>query len=193
MNPSQNPSALRSKKMIMDTLLQLMEQYPYPEITVKHIILEAAVSRKTFYRNFLSKDDVLNSCIDIILYDYFETLNNRDEYSFLKILDIIFAFCEKNRELLFLLRNNELLYLLLIRLNHMLPEEHRKITRHIPGTDFRNNNQLLPQYVISFNIGGIWNIIAEWIENDMQDDITTIKETLIYYLSNIKSIDLRDI
>ena len=69
MNPSKNPSALRSKKILTETLLHLMENCPYPEITVKQILLESGISRKTFYRNFLSKDDVLNSHIDAIIYE----------------------------------------------------------------------------------------------------------------------------
>lgn len=43
-NPSQNPGAIRSKKEITDTLLQLMESHPYNEITVKQIIPEAHVA-----------------------------------------------------------------------------------------------------------------------------------------------------
>lgn len=82
MNSSQNPSALRSKKIITETLLRLMEQYPYSEITVKLILLESTVSRKTFYRNFSSKDDVLNSYIDAILLSYLDTLKENEEYSF---------------------------------------------------------------------------------------------------------------
>ena len=58
MNKSQNPSALRSKQEITDALLALMEKYPYNEISVKQIVLETGLVRKTFYRNFSSKDDV---------------------------------------------------------------------------------------------------------------------------------------
>lgn len=74
MNPSQNPSAIRSKNEITDTLLQLMKTYSYKDITVKQIILESLVARKTFYRNFSSKDDVLNAYIDSIMQRYIYTL-----------------------------------------------------------------------------------------------------------------------
>jgi hypothetical protein len=36
-------------------------------------------------------------------------------------------------------------------------------------------------------------MIIGWIENDMQDNTTAMKETIIYYLSNIGTIDLRNI
>lgn len=185
MNPSQNPSALRSKKIITETLLRLMEQYPYEEITVKHILLEADVSRKTFYRNFLSKDDVLNSYIDTILIDYLSTLRESEQYSFLKMLDVIFYFCEANRKTLFLLRDNELLYLLLMKLNKLILSEHEKIARY--------DSELLSEYIVSFNIGGIWNIIVRWMENDMCDSVEDIKKNMVYYLSHIRNIDMRDV
>ncbi len=68
MNPTQNPSAIRSKNEITYTLLHLMKSFPYNEIAVKQILIEAHVARKTFYRNFTSKDDVLNSHIERILH-----------------------------------------------------------------------------------------------------------------------------
>ncbi|MDE7422979.1 MAG: TetR/AcrR family transcriptional regulator [Lachnospiraceae bacterium] len=188
MNPSQNPSALRSKRILTKTLLHLMKQHPYHEITVKHIILESGISRKTFYRNFLSKDDILNSYIDTILYQYLEAIKEQGEYSMIQMLDIIFSFCEKNQDLLFMLRDNEMLYLLLLKLNQLIPVEHRRITQNILGT-----TPNLSQYIVLFNIGGMWNIIVGWIENDMRDSTTDIKNTIIYYLQNIETIDFRNV
>lgn len=101
MNPSQNPSALRSKRMLTETLLRIMKEYPYHEITVKHILLESGISRKTFYRNFLSKDDILNSYIDSILLEYLEAIREQGTYAMIQMLDIIFSFCEKNQQFLF--------------------------------------------------------------------------------------------
>lgn len=98
MNPSQNPSAIRSKKEITDTLLQLMDTYSYNDITVKQIILESQVARKTFYRNFLSKDDVLNAHIDNIMQQYVYSLQQLPNCQLSDILDIIFTFCFQNQK-----------------------------------------------------------------------------------------------
>ena len=53
MNVSSNPSALRSQKEITDALLLLMQKYPYDQISVKQILLEARIARMTFYRNYV--------------------------------------------------------------------------------------------------------------------------------------------
>ena len=59
MKKSQNPSAVRSRQEISTALLKLMQEYLYAEISVKQIIMETSLARKTFYLNFSSKDDVL--------------------------------------------------------------------------------------------------------------------------------------
>lgn len=192
MNPTQNPSALRSKKVITESLLLLMKKYPYTEITVKQILLETDISRKTFYRNFLSKDDVLNSFINIILQDYINAIQQQQQkYSLLQTLDAIFDFCEKNKEILFILRDNRLLYLLLEKLNVLILNEHN---RYISESQENHlESQLLTEYIIYFNIGGVWNLIVRWIENNMRDAVIDIKKSVIFYLSNIRKIDIRDI
>lgn len=192
MNPTQNPSALRSKKVITESLLSLMKKYPYAEITVKQILLETDISRKTFYRNFLSKDDVLNSFINTILQDYVNAIQQQQQkYSLLQTLDLIFDFCEKNKEILFILRDNRLLYLLLEKLNVLILNEHN---RYISESQENHlESQLLTEYIIYFNIGGVWNLIVRWIENNMRDSVIDIKKSVIFYLSNIKKIDIRDI
>ena len=52
--------AEKSKKAISSALLKVMEIYSYNEITVTQITQEAGLSRKTFYRHFNDKEQVLN-------------------------------------------------------------------------------------------------------------------------------------
>ena len=74
MYKTKNPSAIRSQKDITKALLNLMNEYPYEEISVKQILIDAKLARKTFYRNFESKDDVLLSLIREKLFCYFKSL-----------------------------------------------------------------------------------------------------------------------
>ena len=73
---SKNPSAIRSQKEITEALIGLMHEYPYDEISVKQILLESKLARKTFYRNFDSKDDVLISLIRSVIRDYFSVVDS---------------------------------------------------------------------------------------------------------------------
>ena len=113
MNDSNNPSSIRSRKQITGALLSLMEKYPYEEISVKQIVLETDLVRKTFYRNFDSKDDVLRSHIRTILRDYFDIVNNAKG----DVLTTVFEFADKNKKFLKLLDKNDMMYYVLEGMN----------------------------------------------------------------------------
>ncbi len=172
MNKSSNPSSIRSKKEITDALLKLMQDHPYSEISVKQIVLETPLERKTFYNNFSSKDDVLDSIITNAIHEYVVALTSSPEGP----LSVIFEFCDKNRYLLELLHKNNLLYLLLLKLNVVIPD----------GNPFAQMiGDLDPDYLIAFNIGAIWNIIFKWVDRGMTDSPDEIKATLEEYLKRI--------
>lgn len=180
MKASSNPSSIRSKKEITDAMIRLMQQHLFSEITVKQIVLEAKLERKTFYNNFSSKDDVLDSVINSAIYEYVQVLTTSADGP----LSVIFNFCDKNRELLQLLHKNNLLYLLLLKLNVVIPELNSSL-------DLKDNpfkkliGELEPEYLIAFNIGAIWNVIFKWVDRGMKDSPDYIRATLEEYLKKI--------
>ncbi len=181
MNRSQNPSSVRSKKEITEALLKLMKDHPYQEISVKQIILETDLARRTFYRNYESKDGVLDSIITDKITEYAGELASDPESP----LDVIFRFCEKNKDFLMLLHKNDLLYLLLLKLNIMIPE-FNQVTDRSNSIFARIVGDLDPDYLVAFNVGAIWNVIFKWVDRGMMDSADDIKETIALYLSRMK-------
>ena len=55
-----NKTAMKSQQMIADALFRLMKHKPFQQITVTELCEEAAVGRKTFYRNFDLREDVID-------------------------------------------------------------------------------------------------------------------------------------
>lgn len=184
MNLSQNPSSIRSKQKIQQAFLNLLNEFAYDQIYVKQILLDGNISRKTFYRNFDSKEDVLNSIIVSIIDKYLAKLQPLDIYSFSKLLNIIFPFCYNIKDFLLILRDNHLLFKVEVMLNQKILDQHKKIKKKI------DDYSSMDDYVIYFNIGAIWNVITMWIENDAKDSEDQIKNVLSKYLNNIDS-DLR--
>ena len=54
--------------------LHLMEEKPFPEITVTDLIRKAEVARVSFYRNFSSTTDVIESLTDKMANTFLEDL-----------------------------------------------------------------------------------------------------------------------
>ncbi len=174
---STNPSAIRSQKEITEALLLLMRQYPYNEISVKQILIESKLARKTFYRNFESKDDVLLSIVRKDLKAYFTVVDSGNE----DVLETIFSFVEKNREMLLLLDKNDMLHVVLQCMNEYLPmHKMGKVSDTNPFVHLFEG--LDSEYLIALNTGAIWNVISCWVHQGMKDDPGYVKDTIRQYL-----------
>ena len=178
MNDSKNPSAVRSKTEICEALLRLMEQHPYEEITVKQIALEAKLVRKTFYRNFDSKEDVLEAIFDSLVNEY------KNHLIMLKDtlpIEMIFEFCIQRRQLLLLFDKNNMMYRIQQKLNDALPEKHEELKALglVPQELF---GELDPSYLIPMNIGSVWNVICRWVRGGMKDDPKKITAELTEFI-----------
>ena len=63
-----------AKERIEVALVHLMEEKPFPEITVTDLIQKAEVARVSFYRNFASTADVIESLTDKMAGTFLEDL-----------------------------------------------------------------------------------------------------------------------
>ena len=180
MYDTKNPSAIRLQKEITEALLKLMREYPYEEISVKQILIESKLARKTFYRNFESKDDVLLSLIRKRFNSYFQVVDKGD----VDVLTTIFSFVIKNRELLLLLDKNNMLHVVLQCMNENVGL-HRKNQVSDTNPFVRLFDGLDSEYLISLNIGAIWNVITLWIHEGMEDKPEDIKDSIRQYLMRI--------
>ena len=184
MKDTPNPIAIRSKKMITETLFELLKTSAYEEITVTEIIQNSGLARTTFYRNFESKDDILKAYLRGLISDYAAEWDARR----LDSVAVIFEFVEEYKDTLLTLSRNNLLPLLLICLNEYLPAAHSRasgdedIYRQFFG-------ELDPKYLLAFNIGAIWNTLFVWIEGGMKEPAHEIKELLQKYYSMFQRPD----
>ena len=74
MNTTNGIIAERSKEAIASAMLEVMKIYSYDEITVTQITQEAGLSRKTFYRHFNDKEQVLKYLFDSLYQECVEEI-----------------------------------------------------------------------------------------------------------------------
>ncbi|OWA37551.1 hypothetical protein B9G55_05730 [Saccharibacillus sp. O16] len=66
-----DPRVARTRKMLKDALLVLLNEKPYDRITIVDVTERASVNRKTFYLHYETKDHLLQSVTDEILGELF--------------------------------------------------------------------------------------------------------------------------
>ncbi len=174
MNTTNGKIAEQSKKMLVNSLLTLMKQYDFHEITVTQIAQEADLSRKTYYRLFSDKQSLLLYLLEEKSITLLENVEKAGIHHYWDLVQMFFDFWTKERELLSLLKKHQLLYLL-----HQASYQHSlrffcAIRSTETAAEFQDN---LP-YLLAYSIGGIHSMLLQWIEDDMKSDPKDFIETL---------------
>lgn len=71
-----NKTAIQSQHMIADALFRLLKRKPFQQISVTELCQEAAIGRKTFYRNFEKREDVIDFQLDRMCEEYRQGMND---------------------------------------------------------------------------------------------------------------------
>lgn len=70
-HPSESPQALRSQTLITDALFELMKHESIRDISVTQICQQAHVARQTFYRNYRTKEEVIERHLRRLWIDHY--------------------------------------------------------------------------------------------------------------------------
>jgi len=163
MNTTNGKIAIESKKKLTAALFKVMELYNFKEITVTQIAQEAELSRKTFYRLFKDKEEILSYFYETFFLDFFSQFKSKKINHYWDIVQFYFDFWEQKKSLLLLFKKNNLLsdlfenaYKYSINIfDFIRPKETiEKLSPHLP-------------YLLSYSMGGINGMLIKWVENEM--------------------------
>lgn len=177
MNKTNKKIAEQSKKALTNALLRTIEIYDFKEITVTQIAQEAGLSRKTFYRLFTDKNQILGELFQKLTNEYLSDLKKIEIHSYWDVARFYFNFFEKKKDLLKLFAKNNLLFLF-----HDACYKHSfNVFEEIHSEAMLSDIPHNLNYVLAYSMGGLFNMLIEWIKNDT--DIPA--ETFINELKNI--------
>lgn len=177
-NKSNHSLSLQSKKWFSEALQNLMKHKKYSEITISELAQKAGLDRKTFYRNFETKDDIIRFYLDGTCRDYIHNLRREPRLTTYSVAKAYFTTCKKHADFLYLLDKNDLLPLLLIAFDSYLPMLHKMFENE----DSKENPVYESEYALSFFTGGFWNISIKWIRNggkETPEEMAEIVENLM--------------
>lgn len=184
MNTTNGKIAEQSKKKIVNALLVVMQQYDYKEITITQLAQEAKLSRKTFYRLFKDKEDVLSYLFENLYIECFEQIKSQPTQGYWDIVQCYFDFWEKNKSVLNIFKQSILLPVLfdgaykysfsIFEYGHS-KEEAEQFSMHLP-------------YLLAYSLGGMHSMLLKWVENDMTIPSSVLIEQLKNCFSQVESV-----
>lgn len=158
-----NKTAIQSQNMIAAALYRLMEHTGFHQITITQICEEAGVGRKTFYRNFDFKEDVIDFSLEALCSQYGGEIEHTPEEERLR------------RHFLFV-RQHAQQFILLYR--HGL---HQRVTDCFSALLPKampcwSADPVRQEYYSRYVTAGVEAIMRVWVERGFQESVEDITE-----------------
>lgn len=156
----------QTKLWIINSLLELLERKEYTCITINMIVDRAQVGRRTFYRYFKTKNDVIQYVTELLMNQFAETILKNQASDMAGVTVSYFEFWETYVTVLLLLKKAHLLYFIEDHLAELIMNVSKKVD-HVP-TDMSQEEMaaLYEQYKYEFAIklAGFWKATILWCE-----------------------------
>jgi len=182
MNTTNGKIAEQSKKKIADALLVILQQYDYKEITITQLAQEAKLSRKTFYRLFADKEEVLAYIFENMYIECFEQIKSQRTQCYWDIVQCYFDFWEERKSLLLIFKQSALLPVLF----DGAYKYSFSIFEYIRTKDVAEQLSVQLPYLLAYSVGGMHNMLLKWVENDMSVPSYVLIEQLKNGFSSMK-------
>lgn len=171
-NTSRDRRARRSRRSMLEALMDLLKKKDYASITIAEITDHADVSRPTFYLHFKSKDELLLSYLDGIFEQFADEIDPllTGEMINEAVGVQIFAQIRDHVGLLGIFSR--------ARADMVLVERFQQYILHIFQRFLaKNHHQSNPQlldFVANYLAGATWVMLRRWIENGMLQTAETM-------------------
>ena len=147
------------KEYIAESLLLLMAEKAYADISIGEITDKAGVNRSTYYRNFVSKESIVEFWFSGIMSEYMNKYRDSPDSSAENYLRTILNCFYSHKKELLLIHDSSLSHLILRVLNRVF-EENAAVGGRL---------RLVEQYRQYFHTGGIYNFLVLWLSRGMDE------------------------
>ena len=158
---------IKTKKLLYQTLIELMKDKTFEEIKVSDICTTAMINRSTFYAHYDDKYELLLDFINTLKKEFVEELSKKDNDSltpreyYLKLIELFLEHIENKKDIYNAIminnRNSIMMDILLSVVND-------DILKNIKENDINPN---VPSDIIAkFYLGGVINLGVEWLSNN---------------------------
>lgn len=166
-----------TKECIETALLILMKEKEFKDISITDIVKRSGVSRTAYYRNYSSKEDILNTHLETVVKAITDKMN-------------LTSFCEDNFDLWHSIfsqvRNYSDRYLILLKAGFegiILTSINKIMLNHIPSDPLSSKEK----YDIYFWSGAVYNILTEWITSGMKESNEEMAQICCEIIANTEA------
>jgi len=175
----------KTQMLIIESLLGLMKKKHYDSISVAEITRNALVARNSFYRNFSSKDEILNVHIRQLIELYDRSLEVRMKFALLSpnlMARVFFPFFRTHSDFLLEIQRNNLTALLIDEFAIYLDSVLHK-NKNDASVPRRSHHSELCYYLM-FHSAGLCQVLLYWLKGGCLESETEMAGILSSVVSS---------
>lgn len=176
----------RAERHFINALLKLMEQKDFHSITVHELSDSAQYDRRTYYRYFNTKEDILNLYCSCILIEMAKMMSEAGPLTLRSGVLSYFLFWEKHMDFLSLLEKHNLLHFLGDQLDDLFYRfVGRAVQPEIP--EQFESVSAFSKYSFYFTSGGLWNVLVHWVKESPRSSPEDVTEHILTYFKEMEA------
>ena len=180
-----NPTVIKSKELIIESFLDMLAIKPLSSISICEIAENATVDRRTFYRHFKSKDEIIRYYIHEVskqLEEKLQHYNPKDIYYNIKALFEVYLVM---KETLLILHKQKLLDIFISDFEIIYEKYQQKYAKYLKPEILKQDNF---DYYMAYERGAIMQVTKKWIMEGCTYSPDKMGKMLEEYFSIIKSL-----
>ena len=178
----------RTKQLIKQSLIELMHEKPFKDITVKDITERADLNRGPFYLHYVDIYDLLSKiedetlqAIEEMMLDYRCKINMPSCY---ELLDELFSYIEDNRDLFEVLLHSQSEGIFLNKLQYLI----KTMGLDLMNMIYKDTSRPHYCYFLSFVLNGVLGVTEQWFNNGMDMSSTEMATMIDHFIMDGISI-----
>ncbi len=185
-NPMRDTSARtkKTKDSIAEALVFLIENNRYNEITIQEIASICNISRRTIYRHFRTKDEILSysfrSCV-LKLADYISLQDTKD---LRKLCLTYFRFWEENIDRLLMMNDAGVLFSFGSEFESLVSIIADRMIRRSASSPLSPSEISMFRYKFAFETAGFWQVTELWSQEKPRRSAEEMAEFMVGIIDN---------
>lgn len=174
----------QTKDSIAESLVSLIENNNYDEITIQEVASGCNISRRTIYRHFRTKDEILSysfrSCL-IKLADYISLQDTKDLH---KLCLTYFKFWEENMDRLLMMNDAGVLFRFGSEFDSLVSVIADRMLSRASGVPLFPEEISMFRYKFAYETAGFWQITEIWSQEQPRRSAEEMAEIMVKIVEN---------
>ncbi|MFC6347375.1 TetR/AcrR family transcriptional regulator [Vagococcus carniphilus] len=173
---------LRTRKMIIEAMVNLLKTSNFNDISVTSICKEAQISRSGFYLHYLDKYDLVESFLKDYMVKANQLIQTNDILNKKDFMLTMLTHLKNEGQLIALLLSKNGSIDVQTSIKEMVKENARK--NILPFLNVDISSTVEEQYILAYLSNALFGVLQEWINNGQKESPETIVNIINKLMTN---------